>query len=103
VGLTIEGFHPMAADAAALIKEILAEIQRVGALRYAIVRVTHLTAGFGVLLMKKRMQPERIQTVPLLNAGRGAAVTAVTSRATKFLGIVNLQQFFARVADESAG
>jgi hypothetical protein len=93
----------MATDAAALIEEVLAEIQRVGALRYAIVGVTHLTAGFGVLFMKQRMQPERIQTMSLLDARRSASVTAVTGRATKFLRVMDLQQFLARMTDESAG
>ena len=92
----------MAANATALIKKILAEIQRIGTLRHAIVGVTHLAAGFGVLFMKQRMQPEWILPVRLLDAGSGAAVTPVTSRAAEFLRVVNLQEFLARVADKSA-
>ena len=50
----------MTTDAAALIEQILAEIQCVRSLRHAVVGMTHLTAGFGVFFMKERMQPKRI-------------------------------------------
>src|SRR5205085_12314046 len=60
IALTIESLHAMTADAATLIEQVFAEIQGVGALRHAIVRMAHLAARFGVLFMKKWMQPEWI-------------------------------------------
>src|SRR5437588_6465167 len=100
IGFSIESLHAMTAHAAALIEEILAQVERVRALRNAIVRVTHLASRFGVLLMKQRMQPEWILTVGLHGARRGATVAAMTSRAAEFLRVMNLQQFFARVTDK---
>src|SRR5215813_13501639 len=91
----------MTAHAAALIEKILGEIQRVGALRHPIVRMAHLTAGFSVVRVIKRMQPERIQAVRLHHRRRGASIAAVTSRATKLFGIVNLQELPARMTNES--
>ena len=81
----------MTANAAALIEQILRQIERVRALRHAIVRVAHLATRFSVLFMKQRMQPERIPAVTLLDARRGAAISAMTSRAAKLLRIVNLK------------
>src|SRR5262245_19062995 len=52
VGFSIERFHAMATDAAALIEQVLRQIQRVRTLRHTIVRVTHLATGFSVLFMK---------------------------------------------------
>jgi hypothetical protein len=49
------------------------------------------------------MQPERILTVRLHNAGRRAAVTAVTRGAPKLFRVVNLQELFARMADKGIG
>jgi len=93
----------MTAHATALVEKILAKVQRVRALGHPIVRMTHLTTGFGVLFVKQWMQPERIQAVGLHRARRRAAVAAVTSRAAEFFRIVNLQQLFARMADERRG
>ena len=80
----------MAADAATLIEKILRQVQSVGALRYAIVRMTHLTAGFSVLFVKQRVQPERILTVSFHRTRGRAAVAAMASGTTEFLRIVNL-------------
>src|SRR2546427_6213162 len=93
----------MAADAAALIERVLAKIQSISALGDPIVCVTHLASGFGVLFMKQRVQPERIQAVGLHHARRRPAIAAVTGRATEFLGIVNLQKFFAWMTNECLG
>src|SRR2546423_5326699 len=103
VRLSVKSFHPMTAHATALIEEILAQIEGVRALGYAIVCMAHLASGFSVLFMKQRMQPEWILSVRLHLAGRGAAVAAVTSRAAKLLRIVDLQQFFAWMTDKSVG
>ena len=67
----------MAAHAAALIEKIFAQIQLVGALGHPIVCMTHLATGLSVLLVKQRMQPERIQTVALLDAGRRSPIATV--------------------------
>ncbi len=100
VSFAIEGFHAMTAHAASLIEEVLGEVQRVRALRYAIVRVAHLAAGFGVVPVIERMQPEWIQSVRFLDRRSRPAVATVTSRATKLFGIMNLQQLFTRMADK---
>src|SRR5258706_2265218 len=63
VGLAIESLHPMTTDATALVKQILAQVQGVRALRHAVVRVAHLAAGFGIFFVKQGMQPERILAV----------------------------------------
>src|SRR5438309_1768668 len=91
----------MTAHAAALIKKILAQIECIRALGYAIVCMAHLASRFGVLFMKQRVQPEWILAMRFHDAGRGAAITAVTSRTAELLRIVNLQEFFARVTDKS--
>src|SRR5262249_16237709 len=100
IGLTIERFHPMAAHTAPLIEQILGGGGGVGALRHGIVCVAHLAAGLGVLFMEQWVQPERILAVRLNDAGRSAAVAAVTRRATELVGIVDLQEFLARVTDK---
>src|SRR5207253_9657352 len=101
VRFSIESFHAMTAHAAALIEEILAQIECVRALGYAIVCMAHLASRFGVLFMKQRVQPEWILAMRFHDAGRGAAVTAVTSRTAELLRIVNLQEFFAGMTDKS--
>ena len=88
----------MAADAATLIEKIFRQVQSVSALGHAIVRMTHLTAGLSVLFVKQRMQPERVLAVSLHRTRRRAAVASVASRTAKFFRIVNLQEFFARMA-----
>src|SRR5215472_14590218 len=90
----------MAPDATTLIEEILAQVQRVGALCHPVVRMTHLAACLGVFFMKQRMQPEWIKPMSFNHTGSRAAIAAVTGGAAEFIRIVNLQQFFARMADK---
>src|SRR4051795_2990670 len=92
----------MTTNTAALIKQVLAEIQPVRALRHAVVGVAHLASGFSVLFMKKWMQPERVLAVSFFGTGGRAAVPAMTGGTTEPFRLVNLQQFFARMADECA-
>src|SRR6185369_17592220 len=89
VGLAVKRFHAMTTDTAALIEQILREIQLVSTLRHAVIGVTHLAAGLSVLFGKERVKPERIKTVALLNARSRASVAAVTGRATELFRIVN--------------
>ena len=93
----------MTTDAAALIEQILAEIQCVRSLRHAVVGMTHLTAGFGVFFMKERMQPKRIEPVRLHHARRCTPIASVTGGTPKLFRIVNLQKFLTRVADKGRG
>src|SRR6266542_6294478 len=78
IRLAIEGFHAMTTDTATLIKQVLRQIQSIRALRHPIIRMTHLAAGLGILLVKERMQPEGTQTVGLDRTGRRATITAMT-------------------------
>ena len=51
VSLAIERFHAMTADASTLIEKIFRQIQLIGALRYAIIRVAHLATGLGIFFL----------------------------------------------------
>src|SRR5215471_798838 len=93
----------MTTDTAALVKEIFAEIKSIRALRHPVVRVTHLAARFGVLSMKKRMQPEGIKAVRFHDTGSRAPIAAVTGRAAEFFRIMDLEQLFPRVTHKSVG
>ena len=66
VRLAIKAFITMTTHAATLVEKVTAEIQGVGALRNAILRVTLLAAGFRVFLLKHRPQPELMPPVTLL-------------------------------------
>src|SRR6185503_8289754 len=92
----------MAAHAAAFGEKIAAEVERVGALRNTITRVTLLAPGLDVLFFKHRPKPETMTPVALDVAGGGAAVAPVTTRAAKLLRIVNAQHFAIGMADKRA-
>src|SRR6266700_5622230 len=78
VSLAVESLHAMAAHTAALIEKIFPEVKGLSAFSDPIVGVARLASGFSILLMKKGMQPERIQAVRFLDAGGGAAIAAMT-------------------------
>src|ERR1051326_407832 len=93
VSLTIESFVTMTTHATALHEQIASEIQCLRSLRDAIFRVTLLAAGFRILFLEHRPEPETMAAVSLDLAGRRATVAPVTTRTTKLLGIVKLQNF----------
>src|ERR1044072_3551039 len=92
----------MAADAAALVKEVFALVERRRALKHAVGRVALVTAGLCVLLLEERVEPEAVQAVPLFNRGRGAPVAPGAGGAAERLRVVNLEQLARRVADKGA-
>ena len=102
ISLAIKTFITMATHAAALIEKIAPEIQRIGALCHAVFGVTLLAACFGIFFFKHRPEPKFILAVRLQIAGRRATVAPVTTRATKAIRVVNLQQFLVWVTDEGA-
>src|SRR6185503_20822980 len=82
--------------------EIAAEVKRLSSLCHPVFGVTLLASGFGVLLLKHRPEPELVPAVPLYLTRRRAAITPVTTRATKSIGRVDLQDFFVGMAYERA-
>src|SRR5262245_43367543 len=92
----------MATHAAALHEQVASEIQRLRSLRDSILRVTLLAAGFRVLFLKHGPEPETMAAMSFDFAGRRAAVAPVTTRTTKLLGIVKLQDLAIRMAYECA-
>ena len=103
IRLAIETFVAMATHATTFGEQVASEIQHFGALSYAIARMTLLATGFSVLFLKHGPQPEAVTAVSLGVVGCGAAVTPVTTRAAKFLRIMNLEDFAVWMADKSPG
>src|ERR671927_73988 len=100
--LAIESFVTMTTHTATLHEEIAAEIQRLRTLRDAILRVALLAAGFGILFLKHRPEPETMASVSFDIAGGRTAVAPVTTGTTKLLRIVNLKYFFVGMAYKRA-
>src|SRR5829696_8259138 len=91
----------MATHATTLGKQVTSKIQSFGALSHAIARMTLLASSLSVLFLEHRPQPETVTPVSLRIVGCGAAITPVTTRATKFFRIMDLQNFAIRMADKS--
>src|ERR1043165_8443618 len=93
----------MAANAAAILEEVFAFGKRRRKLQHAVRRVALLATGLHILSAPERVQPELVKTVRLDSRSGGAAVAAVATGTAEPLGVMNLQQLFARVTDGGMG
>ena len=103
VRLAVKAFVAMTSHAAPLVEKIASQVQRIGPLRDAILRVTLLAASLGVFLLKHWPEPEPVSPVALLFTRRRTSVTPVAARATKPIGSVYLQEFPVGMAHERTG
>ena len=105
-GFAVVAFIAVAAHAAALAEEIFAFVDDfpldIAAGQHHVGGVAVLASGFDVGFREQRPQPVLVVAVGLLHAGGGAAVALVAGGASKFFGIVKLQQLRLRMADEGA-
>ena len=104
VGLGLTGFFAIRHSTwtKEMREKIAAEIQRRRAIGHAIARVALLATGLSVLFLKHGPEPEAMTSVTFLFARSRAAVAPVTTRATKFFGIVNREDLAFRMAHERA-